>query len=216
MFEACHVHHAVFLDEIGELDPALQVKLLRVLQERAFQRLGETKVRRFEGKVIAATNKDLADEMEDGRFREDFYYRLCSDVIRTPSLRSQLDDEPDDLRAMIAVLVLRQVGRNVPELVERIAEFISTKLPCHPWPGNVRELEQCVRSFLVQGTYQPAIRGGATSRERLARCLEHETPNAEELLTAYCRVLYDELGAYSKVGRVLGLDRRTVQRRVDS
>ena len=79
----------MFLDEIGELEPAIQVKLLRVLQTRTFQRLGETRDRRFQGKIVAATNRDLAREMPAGRFREDLYYRLCSDLIaharRSPS-----------------------------------------------------------------------------------------------------------------------------------
>ena len=79
--ETCGPHGAVFLDEIGELDAAIQVKLLRVLQSRTFQRIGETKPRRFEGKVIAATNRDLDEEIGAGRFRSDLYYRLCADVV---------------------------------------------------------------------------------------------------------------------------------------
>ena len=92
--EVCPPLGTVFLDEIGEVEPAIQVKLLRVLQTRTFQRLGETEPRRFQGKVIAATNRDLATEIDAGRFREDFYYRLCSDVIVTPSLAEQLARRP--------------------------------------------------------------------------------------------------------------------------
>jgi transcriptional regulator with GAF, ATPase, and Fis domain len=77
--EVCPPAGAVFLDEIGEVDSSIQVKLLRVLQSRAFQPLGGTDTRRFEGKIIAATNRDLPVEIRAGRFREDFYYRLCSD-----------------------------------------------------------------------------------------------------------------------------------------
>src|SRR5439155_20966969 len=88
--EVCRPLGTVFLDEIGELDPALQVKLLRVLQTRTFQRIGDTRDRRFNGKIIAATNRDLAAEMAVGRFRKDLYYRLCSDIIVTPSLEEQL------------------------------------------------------------------------------------------------------------------------------
>ena len=83
--ESCGPHGTVFLDEIGELDPGIQVKLLRVLQTRTFQRIGETDERRFEGKIIAATNRNLDEELEGGDFRADFYYRLCADRVTTPT-----------------------------------------------------------------------------------------------------------------------------------
>ncbi|MCK5802562.1 MAG: sigma-54 factor interaction domain-containing protein, partial [Lentisphaeria bacterium] len=88
--ETCGPQGVVFLDEIGEISADLQVKLLRVLETRSFQRLGELEERRFTGKLIAATNRDLACEIAEGRFRQDLYYRLCSDIIRTPSLSEQL------------------------------------------------------------------------------------------------------------------------------
>lgn len=95
--ETCPPHGTVFLDEIGEVDASIQVKLLRVLQSRQFQRLGDTAPLIFGGKIIAATNRDLAAEIRTGRFREDFYYRLCSDQITTPSLREQMDASADEL-----------------------------------------------------------------------------------------------------------------------
>lgn len=104
--EVCPAAGTVFLDEIGEIDPAVQVKLLRVIQERTFHRLGETRARRFEGKLIAATNRDLPAEIAAGRFREDLYYRLCADVIVTPSLEEQLREAPGDSRSDVA-----QAGR---------------------------------------------------------------------------------------------------------
>ena len=215
-FETCQIRHSVFLDEIGELDPALQVKLLRVLQERTFQRIGEVNSRRFEGKVIAATNRDLQYEMAQGRFREDLYYRLCSDVIETPSLRAQLNDQPDDIEVLVSTLVSRQLGCDGSEVAERTIEYIREHLSNYAWPGNVRELEQCVRSIVVRGRYSPISAPGATPRERLARKLERETPTSDALLNEYCRVIYGELGNYSEVSRTLGLDRRTVQRRVEN
>ena len=214
--ETCRIGHSVFLDEIGELDPAIQVKLLRVLQERTFQRIGDVAPRRFEGKVIAATNRDLRAEMEAKRFRSDLFYRLCSDVIQTPSLCAQLNDQPDDLRALVAALVSRHLGREVPEIVDRAVGYIHSHLAEYSWPGNVRELEQAIRSILLRGRYTPLASSGATSRERLAGKIRRETLASEDLLNEYCRVLYDELGNYSEVARLLGLDRRTVQRRVDS
>ena len=89
-FEVCPALGTVFLDEIGEVDAAIQVKLLRVLQTRTFQRLGDTADRPFSGKLIAATNCDLRQALAAGRFREDFYYRLCADLLVTPSLAERL------------------------------------------------------------------------------------------------------------------------------
>ena len=80
--EVCPSHGTVFFDEIGDLEPTLQVKLLRVIQTRRFQRVGETESREFHGKIIAATNRNLGDAIRQGEFREDFYYRICSDLVR--------------------------------------------------------------------------------------------------------------------------------------
>jgi hypothetical protein len=110
--EVCPPLGTVFLDEIGELDGAIQVKLLRVIEGRTFQRLGETTSRRFEGKVIAATNRDLLDEMEAGRFRRDLYYRLCSDIIRTPSLKEQLEGSRGELERLVAFIAERIAGES--------------------------------------------------------------------------------------------------------
>src|SRR5690606_28962135 len=122
--ESCGPWGSVFLDEIGELDPAIQVKLLRVLQTRTFQRIGETEERRFEGKLVAATNRDLAAEMRAGRFRTDLYYRLCADVVRTPTLREQLADSRDEFASLTLVLAQRVVGPDeAPRLADEVISF---------------------------------------------------------------------------------------------
>ena len=113
----CPALGTVFLDEIGDLDPALQVKLLRVLQTRSFQPLGVTSSETFRGKIVAATNRDLATEMREGRFREDLYYRLCSDLITTPSLQDQLRDAPDDLNDLVLFIARRVVGEDEADVV---------------------------------------------------------------------------------------------------
>ena len=141
--EACSEHGAVFLDEIGELDLSLQVKLLRVVQERVYCRLGEVKLRQFKGKIIAATNRDIFDEIEAGRFREDFYFRLCTDRIQTPSLRVQLENRPSDLQWLVTSITTRQLGDNDGELASEIVDWIEKSLgKDYPWKGNIRELEQ--------------------------------------------------------------------------
>jgi transcriptional regulator with PAS, ATPase and Fis domain len=117
----------VFLDEIGEVEPAIQVKLLRVLQTRTFQRLGDTADRRFAGKLIAATNRDLRQALAAGRFREDFYYRLCADLLVTPSLAERLRDMPGELRTL-----LRAIARRVAEEGKR------TPSRRRPRPGSPR------------------------------------------------------------------------------
>jgi DNA-binding NtrC family response regulator len=125
--ETCGRHGAVFLDEIGELDAAIQVKLLRVMQSRLFQRIGETTPRRFEGKVIAATNRDLAQEITAGRFREDLYYRICADLIATPTLREQLADAPEDLRNLLRIVAGRVAGAaEADRLANEVAQWVST------------------------------------------------------------------------------------------
>ncbi len=213
--EACPREGCVFLDEVGELDPAIQVKLLRVLQSRTFQRIGEHKTRRFEGKILAATNRDLAVEMRAGRFRKDFFYRLCADVIRTPTLREQIADRPDELADLTTALARRLVGDGEAErLVAETLAFVRDRLGSrYPWPGNVRELEQCVRSVLVRGRYTPPE--VPASSDDWPTVFRDGSLSADELLRRYCTSVYARVGSYEETARRLGLDRRTVKARID-
>ncbi len=210
--ETCPPLGTVFLDEVGELDPTIQVKLLRVLQARTFQRLGGVKPLRFEGKIIAATNRDLEAGIRDGGFREDFYYRLCSDVIRTPTLREQLDDTPGDLDRMVRFILNRLMDEvedaAAADVRERVLRAVGAG---YAWPGNFRELEQCVRNILIRGTYTPRRprADGLTEALRRADC------TADELLNRYCAAIYGQTGSYVQAARRLGLDRRTVKARID-
>jgi transcriptional regulator with AAA-type ATPase domain len=218
--ETCGARGAVFLDEIGELDAAVQVKLLRVLQTRRFQRIGETRDRSFGGKVIAATNRDLAAEMHSGRFRPDLYYRLAADVVRTPALREQLADAPHDLGNLARVLAKRIAGDEEAEALARDVErVIARRLgPSYPWPGNVRELEQCVRSVLVRGDYEPAVARAASepSAADLAAAIDAASLTADELVQRYCALAHRRFGSYQETARRLRLDRRTVKAKVDA
>ncbi|MEM7457565.1 MAG: sigma 54-interacting transcriptional regulator [Planctomycetota bacterium] len=219
--EACPSHGAVFLDEIGELDPALQVKLLRVVQERKYCRLGESKEREFKGKIISATNRDLFEEIKAGRFREDFYFRLCSDRIQTPSLREQLDDKPSDLKALALSIAKRLSGDDAEQLVAEALGWIDANLgDDYPWSGNIRELEQCISSYMIRREYVPAktLRSKANGDAVLAEWLHPVskcTMTAEDLLRRYCTRVYADLGSYEKTASVLKLDRRTVKAKVD-
>jgi transcriptional regulator with GAF, ATPase, and Fis domain len=215
--ELCGPFHSVFLDEIGELSQAIQVKLLRVLQNRTFQRVGETVSRRFEGKVIAATNRDLDEEMRVGRFRRDFYYRLCSDRIRTPSLREQLDDNPEELAYFVAIIANRLFGDAGDSLATEVLEWIEQHLPKnYAWPGNIRELEQCIRNVLVRKEYHPPRESSVAAVDRFTHRLKDLHLTADQLLSWYCTRLFAETGSYSETARRLKIDRRTVQRRIDN
>ena len=216
--EACPSHGTVFLDEIGELDPAIQVKLLRVLQARSFSRLGETDIRQFPGKIVAATNRNLADERQAGRFRQDLYYRLCSDNIQVPSLRERIAADPNELRHLIAHLSQRLIGEEGPKLAQEVEAWTEQHLgPDYEWPGNVRELEQCIRNVLIRHDYVPPQRSanGSGDVERLTADLHAGRLTAEELLSWYCTYHYARTGSYEATARQLQIDRRTVKAKVD-
>jgi DNA-binding NtrC family response regulator len=211
-FESCGRHGTVFLDELAEVPADTQVKLLRVIEERTFSRLGETVVRRFEGKLIAATNRDLSAAMAAGRFRADLYYRLCADTIRTPSLQERIASAPAELETLVRHVAERVAGpgEGVPLAAEVLAWVRRRLGPDYGWPGNVRELEQCVRSILLRGEYLPP------ADERPHGFWERAAAgelSAEELLAGYCQQAYQRYGSYEEAGRRLGLDRRTVRAR---
>lgn len=214
--EECRPHGAVFLDEIGELDPALQVKLLRVVQQRTYSRLGETSERQFSGKLIGATNRIMTDEIAAGRFREDLYYRLCADRIETPSLREQLNDSPKDLNRLCHHIASRLVGDDADDLAAQALEWIAGHLGAdYPWRGNIRELEQCVGSVMIRNEYVPPDSASVASKYPQwvdAACAG--TLTADELTQWYCRWIYRQTGSYEASARQLGLDRRTVKSKI--
>jgi len=212
--EVCPPLGTVFLDEIGEVETAIQVKLLRVLQTRVFQRLGEATDRKFQGKIIAATNRDPEAEMRAGRLREDFYYRLCSDLIKTPSLSEQLADSPDAMHQLVCHLTQRIAGaEEATALADEVESWIDHHLGHqYPWPGNVRELEQCVRNVMIRGEYRP--QAPTTAEDDLGQRVLEGSLTADELLTRYVQRVYGQAGSYQEAARRLGLDRRTVKARV--
>ncbi len=216
-FERCGPHGTVLLDEIGDVDKSIQVKLLRVLQSRTFTRLGGAGERRFEGKAMAATNRDLAAELAAGRFREDLYYRLCADVIVTPSLREQLAEAPGECRHIVRFIASRLVEDGLDAFVDDVERWIRERLgEDYPWPGNVRELEQCVRNVLIRREYHPLPRPPTPdAASDLAADLRAGALTAEQLLSRYCTLVYARTGTYEGTARRLGLDRRTVRKKVD-
>jgi transcriptional regulator with GAF, ATPase, and Fis domain len=217
--EVCPALGTVFLDEIGELDPLIQVKLLRVLQTRTFSRLGESDTLRFQGKIIAATNRDLAIEMHEGRFRADFYYRLCSDVIAVPTLQQRLADDPAELTHLVAHLSQRIAGDEGSSLAADVENWVRQHLgDAYSWPGNIRELEQCVRNVLIRRQYHPPQPQSSVSDpvSALAAEIRSGSLTADELLSRYCSLVYAQTGSYEATARRVKLDRRTVKAKVDS
>jgi DNA-binding NtrC family response regulator len=215
--EVCPPAGSVFLDEAGDIEIAVQVKLLRVLQTRTFQRLGDTETRRFQGKIIAATNRDLGEEIAAGRFRADFYYRLCSDMVRTPSLHEQLGESADELRVLVNFIVERAAGPvDAARITEEAVAWIERELgPRYPWPGNFRELEQCVRNVLVRQEYRPVQLPARGAHEELARDVRAGLLTAEQLLRRYCSLIHAQTDNVEETARRLDLDRRTVKAKLD-
>jgi transcriptional regulator with GAF, ATPase, and Fis domain len=137
----------IFLDEIGDLAPELQAKLLRVLQDGEFERVGSPTTLRTDARVIAATNRDLRSGIETGAFRADLYYRLMVFPIELPPLRERREDIP----SLVSHLVAKHEGR-MRQRVRRIPQPVMSMLMAYPWPGNVRELENVIERALILST----------------------------------------------------------------
>ena len=218
VFERCSPFGAILLDEIGEVGAPIQIKLLQVIQERVFNRVGDHRTRPFRGRVIAATNLP-AKRLIDGRaMREDFFYRLCSDLIVVPPLDQRIREDPGELDDLLQVAIERIVGGPSQELAARIKKQIQRSPGIdYPWPGNVRELEQCVRRILMKRVYTPLSRRSATDLEtRLKTGMEKQTLDAKSLMGGYCLMLHRRHQTIEAVARITGLDRRTAKKHIES
>ncbi|MBM4102840.1 MAG: sigma-54-dependent Fis family transcriptional regulator [Planctomycetes bacterium] len=215
LFGLCRPHGTIFLDEIGEISPQVQVKLLKVLEERAYTPVGSHKTKHFYGRVIAATNRPVALLRRDGVFREDFYYRLCADCIVVPSLAQRVQENPQELVELVEHFA-RQITRDYnPKLCDKVLEVIRTRLPKgYGWPGNVRELAQCIRRVILKEDYQPTEIAARTRAEQIKDGLEKGVLSADQLVSEYCKLLYDKHPSYQDVARIAGLDWRTAKKKV--
>jgi transcriptional regulator with PAS, ATPase and Fis domain len=138
LFEAAR-GGTLFLDEVGDVSPSMQLKLLRVLQERTVRRVGETRERAIDVRILAATHRDLAVCVANGSFRRDLFYRLQVIELRVPPLR----DRPDDILPLARALVLDAALR-FDRSISALSKEAGERLLAHPWPGNVRELENAI------------------------------------------------------------------------
>jgi len=157
-----------FLDEIGDMSPTLQVKVLRVLQEGTFNRVGDTDMRKVDVRIIAATNRDLAAMVAAGRFREDLYYRIHVLSVTLPALRERREDVP--------VLIDHFLARHHRQRPKRLSPECSARMLVYPWPGNVRELENEVERLVVLAGDSPAI-----GPELLSPRIRQWAPSAEDV-----------------------------------
>lgn len=215
IFSRCSPHGAILLDEIGEVSIPVQIKLLQVLQDRVFSPVGSHQKHRFHGRVIAATNRSVSNLRSEGVFRDDFYYRLCSDIISVPPLRLRLKEDPEEIDDILMLIMKRILGKPSPELAGKVRDTIQKQLPKdYAWPGNVRELEQCARRIILKSCYETDTQGmsAVDTATKFVSGIEEGLLNAQELLSGYCELLYNRHGTYEAVARLTALDRRTVKR----
>ena len=140
-------HSTIFLDEIGDLPLDVQVKLLRVLEEKQIERLGSPKPIRVDTRIIAATHRDLEQRIADGTFREDLYYRLCVFPIRVPPLREHVEDIPQ-----LVWRFVEEFSAAFGKRIDSIGKDDMAALQQYPWPGNIRELRNVVERAMIVGT----------------------------------------------------------------
>jgi PAS domain S-box-containing protein len=200
----------LFLDEIGDTSVALQAKLLRVLQEKEFERVGGIQTLKTDVRVIAATNKDLQQEIRNEHFREDLYYRLCVVPVHLPPLRQRKEDIP--LLAETFIQKLNAHGERIQEVSSRAMAL----LMAHDWPGNVRELENAIEHAYVTSTT------GRVERRFLPASLRHVVPGEEEHGAPeergedndILRALKQHRWNKQEAAKALGISRTTLWRRM--
>ena len=207
----------VFLDEIGDVPANIQVKLLRILQEREFERLGSNTTRHIDVRVVAATNQDLRAALEQGTFREDLYYRLNVVPLNIPPLRERKQDIP-----FLANHFVRKLAPDTGCRVERITDAAMDKLMAYHWPGNVRELENVIERSLVMavGTELDAgdIKLENAPRPRREANDAHFLPEGMTLDQYEQEIIREALrradGNKSQAARMLGLTRNALRYRL--
>ena len=204
----------LFLDEIGEVSPAIQVKLLRFLQEHEFERVGGTQTLRVDVRVIAATNRNLLDEIARGRFREDLYYRLNVVALEMPSLRERRSDIPSLVKFFI-----ERYARENAKPIDECSPATLELLMSYSWPGNVRELENAIERAVVltTGTTIEAKHLPASVRPMTAPPGMPPIPGAtlaELERYAVLETLKATGGSTSRAAEMLGISARTIQYRL--
>ncbi len=199
----------LFLDEVGEMSPLLQAKILRVLEERVFERVGGTETIRVDVRIIAATNKNLEEALRENRFREDLYFRLNVFPLRLPPLRRRREDIP-----LLAEAFLAHYARKYGKAVREFDQEAINLLLRYPWPGNVRELEHTIERavLLSEG---PGLGPEDLDLDLLAVGVgdgaEDEGMTLSDLEREYIkRVLKKVRGHKGRAAKILGINRKTL------
>jgi Nif-specific regulatory protein len=213
-FELAHLG-SIFLDEIGELPSQMQVKLLRVLQERELERVGGSSTIKVDVRLIAATNRNLEDEVKAGRFREDLYYRLNVFPLRIPPLRERKSDI-----MLLADHFAGKYGEKNGKRIRRISAPAIDLLTSHSWPGNVRELENCIERAVILNTDQvihaynlpPSLQTAASSNTAPTTTLEAALSRLEKEMIL--EALKMAGGNMASAARSLGISERQMGLRV--
>lgn len=205
---------SIFLDEIGEVSPALQVRLLRVLQERTYEPLGATRSEEADVRVIVATNKDLAEEVRRGRFREDLYYRVNVMRVELPPLRRRKEDIP----FLVEQFVARFNGLQ-QKSIQGIAVEALSLLMAYDWPGNIRELENVIeRAFILcnEGLIGISHLPGELTAHELIAGVDADVRFAHDILDAQAIRAALERNAFNRLAaaRELGIHKTTLFRRI--
>ena len=201
----------LLLDEVAALEHALQAKLLRVLEDRAFVRLGGQRSIHVDIRVISTTNADLEAMMKSGRFRDDLYYRLNVVALRIPALRERVEDVP-----LLARRFLRDAARRLGRPAKDFDAESLDLLSGYGWPGNVRELRNVVERATIVET-EPVVRASSLPTERLSdpeglvAAAVREAWTLERLERAYIREVLRRTGSnYSRAAAILGINRKTL------
>jgi Nif-specific regulatory protein len=213
-FELAH-SGSFFLDEIGELPPQIQVKLLRVLQERELERVGGTSIIKVDVRLIAATNRNLEDEVKAGRFREDLYYRLNVFPLRIPPLRERKSDI-----MLLADHFAGKYGEKNGKRIRRISAPAIDLLTSHSWPGNVRELENCIERAVILSADEvihaynlpPSLQTASSSNTAPTTTLEAALSRLEKEMIL--EALKMAGGNMASAARSLGISERQIGLRV--
>lgn len=213
-FELAH-ESTIFLDEIGEINPSVQIKILRVLQEKAFERVGGQETINVDVRIVAATNRNLEEEVKNGKFREDLYYRLNVVHIHVPPLRERKDDIP-----LLIAKFVEEFAEENGKVISGIDARAKSAMYNYNWPGNIRELRNCIESAVVMASGEeitledlPPTVSKAAAEQSISIPANSTLDEAEKIIIL--QTLAANKNNKSKTAELLGIGRKTLHRKLE-